>query len=313
MFVQIKCSFCDQAFDFDSSSGILLADCPHCGKQNTVAAPSDAAKDMTIQRDAPNLSGAKVCPACQTPAARNAVICIHCGYNFTSGKKVGGESWFAANKNLVFLLGSGLIALALGLGYLLWPETEAPPPPFVPSAETPAAQPAKSPVEKPAPATPSEAGAAATNVLPSPQLTKEELAAQKAEAKRVELEAQAEAERVALEAQAEAERAAFEEKKFEAEQNLRLQLDTREPLYNINEVVELRRKNGIFDKGTLTGFAGTGTNRVALVATATGEVGVPLIALDIPSRRRLDPEFREAFIQHMMSTLPATPVEPPKK
>ncbi len=133
MFVQIKCSFCDQAFDFDSSSGILQANCPHCGKQNTVADPSEAAKEMSIQHDAPNLSGAKVCPACQTPAARNAVICVHCGYNFASGKKVGGESWFAANQNLVLLLGGGLIVLALGLGYLLWPDTEAPrrPPVFL--------------------------------------------------------------------------------------------------------------------------------------------------------------------------------------
>ncbi len=171
----------------------------------------------------------------------------------------------------------------------------------------------------PAPAAPSDS-AAATNAsaetnAPPPAPTQEELAAQKAEAKRAELEAQAEAERLALEAQAEAERAAFEVKKFEAEQNLRLQLDTREPLYGMNEVVELRRKNGVFHKGTLTGLAGTGTGRVALVATPTGEIGVPLVTLDTPSRRRLDPEYREAYIQHMMSTrIPAPPpVEEPGK
>ena len=84
-----------------------------------------------------------------------------------------------------------------------------------------------------------------------------------------------------------------------------------EPLYQPNEAVELRRKNGIIDKGVFTGFSGSGTGRVALVATPTGEIGVPLAALDNPSRRRLDPEYREAFIQHLLSTkLPEAPGEP---
>lgn len=311
MFVQVKCSFCDQPFDFDSSSGILMADCPHCGKQNTVAAPSDAAKNLTVQHDAPNLSGSKDCPACQASVARSAVICIQCGYNFTTRQKAGGESWLSANKNLVALLGGGALVLALGLGYLLWPAAEPPPPPFIPEADAPAAA-------KPAPAAPVPAAAAtnaaatATNEPPKP--TKAELAAQKAEAERAEKAAKAEAERLVLEAQAEAERAAFEARKFEAEQNLRLQLDTQAPLYQTNENVELRRKTGIFDKGTLTSFSGTGTGRVALVATPAGEIGIPLVALDTPSRLRLDPEFREAYIQHRMSTLPATPpAEQPKK
>ena len=40
--------------------------------------------------------------------------------------------------------------------------------------------------------------------------------------------------------------------------------------------------------------------------------GVPLNLLDNPSRRRLDPEYREAFIQHLLSTkLPDTPGEKP--
>ncbi len=137
MFVQVKCSFCDQSFDFDGSSGILMADCPHCGKPNTVAAPPETAKNLTIQHDAPNLSGSKDCPACQASVARSAVICIQCGYNFTTRKKAGGDNWFAANRNLVFLLGGGALVLALGLGYLLWPAAETPPPPFIPAERAP--------------------------------------------------------------------------------------------------------------------------------------------------------------------------------
>ena len=87
-----------------------------------------------------------------------------------------------------------------------------------------------------------------------------------------------------------------------AEQALRRQLDESEPLYKINETVELRRTNGFIDKGTLTSFSGTGTGRVALVATPTHEIGVPLESLDSASRRRLDPDFREAYIAHRLIT-----------
>ena len=51
-----------------------------------------------------------------------------------------------------------------------------------------------------------------------------------------------------------------------------------------------------------------------LVATPTGEIGVPLIQLDNSSRLRLDPEYREAYIQHMIETRgPSLPADPPAK
>lgn len=293
MFVQVQCAFCEQSFDYDCSSGETLAACPHCGKQNSVSAPTGTGKNLTLQHGAPNLSGAKPCPSCKAQIARDAVLCVHCGYNFSTGRKIGKASWFAANKNWVLLLGGGLIVLLLGLAYLLGPEPETPPPPFMPATEPAAEQPAPQP-EPPVAAvgTPAPAGPAAPPPPPPPVPTPEELAVQ----------------------QAATERAEFEAKKFKAEQNLRLQLDTREPLYKTNEAIELRRKNGLVDKGTLTGFSGTGTNRVVLVATPTGEIGIPLVALDTPSRRRLDPEFREAFIQHMLtSRRPAAPGEPSAK
>ena len=110
---------------------------------------------------------------------------------------------------------------------------------------------------------------------------------------------------------AEAERAAFAAKKAEAERNLRLQLASREPLFKLNDPVELRRKNGLLDKGTFSGYAGEGTNRVALLATPRGEIGVPLNALDNPTRRRIDPDYREAFIQHLLSTQTPAPAGNP--
>ena len=291
MFVKVNCTFCKQPFDFDSSSGLPQIDCPHCGKQNVVETP--APKPLTVQHDAPNLSGAKPCPSCRQQIARDAMLCVHCGYNFATGKKTGEPT--PPNPLLVALGVAALIVAGLGLAYWFWPASEPPPPTVVPASESPAVAAEPTPVPAP-PAAPTNAPAkepaqpekpaATSKPLPPPAPSREEIAAQKAAA----------------------EQAAFADKKAKAEQNLRLQLASREPLYEPNEAVELRRKNGIIDKGVFTVFAGTGTGRVALVATPTGEIGVPLAVLDNPSRRRLDPEYREAFIQHLLSTkLPDAP------
>lgn len=293
MFVEIQCALCGKTFDHDCSSLSPTAECPHCGKSNSVAPPA-APKETPAAPSTPSSGGTRSCPACQAEIEQDAVLCIHCGYNLATRQKIGGKSGFAANPKIVALASAGLAVLALGAAYLLWPESDAQPP-FDPSAIAAAAKSATpspavaapTPVQ-PEPPAAARAAPAETNVpagpVAPPTPTPEELAAQKAGT----------------------ERAAFEEKRFEAEQNLRIQMDTREPLYIQNETIELRRKNGILDKGTLTGFAGTGTSRVALVATALGEVGVPFDALDVASRRRVDPEFREAFIQHLLNTkLPA--------
>jgi hypothetical protein len=293
MFVKVNCQFCRQPFDFDSSSGLPQIDCPHCGKQNHVEHPGPAPKpELTIQHGAPNLSGAKPCPSCRHQVARDATLCVHCGYNFATGKKSGDKGWLASNLGFVLLLAAVAIAAVLGGFYLLRPqEAPLPPPPAEPApAPAPAKPPPQAPAQKPNAATNAPAEpVAAPEPPPPPAPTPAELAAQKAEA----------------------ERAAFAAKKAEAERNLRLQLAAREPPYKLNEPIELRRKNGLIDKGTFSGYAGEGTNRVALVATPRGEIGIPLVALDNPTRRRIDPEYREAFIQHLLSTQVPAPAGTP--
>jgi zinc-ribbon domain len=105
----------------------------------------------------------------------------------------------------------------------------------------------------------------------------------------------------AIAPQTEDPRAAFEAKKRQATQQAREQLDDLQPRVQVGEAVDLRRKNGLVYRGTLQGYSGSGTGRVAIVATATGEVGIPLTALDKPSRRQADPEYRKQFLQHLMS------------
>ena len=209
---------------------------------------------MEILRNAPNLSGAKPCPNCRAQIARDALLCIHCGYDIATGRPARrpGRSW----KHLLWipLLGAGIFLLASSAVRRNKPDPAEPTPP--------------------PPATPSEPDAPDLRAAPNARET-------------------------------------FEAQKVLAAETFRRRLDAQEPLAALNEPVELRRANGFLDKGTLTGFAGAGTNRVALVATPTGEIGVPLVALDNPSRRRVDPEYREAFIQHVMSTSGDSGGQPP--
>jgi hypothetical protein len=289
MLIRVNCLYCNQPFEFDNSSGIPAADCPHCGKQNTFGTPGEHAKNMTIQHDAPTLAGAKTCPSCQKQVERPAVLCVHCGYNFVTRQKIAEESWLAANRNRVVLAGGVLAVLAAAAAYLFWPEKALPPPTIAPVEVMAVAPPA------PAPAAAQPAVAATPEPPPPPAgPTPEELAAQQAAAERAAHEAR--------QAELAAERAAFEAKKLQAENTFRMQLETREPMHRLGDSVELRRKNGVLHKGELLRFAGVDTGRVAIVVTALGEIDVPIVSLDPPSRRRVDPDYREAFIRHMLST-----------
>lgn len=203
---------------------------------------------MEIQRNAPDLLGAKPCPSCQKPVERNATLCVHCGYDMATGKKTAGAGRGTAKPFIAVMVLIVVMGLAVAAA-VVWRRAEKAPDArrtFEPLA--PAATPAAAPEEP-----------AAT------------------------------------------ERRIFDAKKAEAEATFRRQLDEREPLYQVNDKVELRRKNGLVDKGTLMGISGVGAARVAIVATATSEIGVPLMSLDNVSRRRVDALYRDAFIQHMLS------------
>ena len=298
MFVKVQCTFCQQTFDFDSTSGIPRIDCPHCGRQNEIEEGTGQAHEPAPRGNS-QTAPVKPCPACRRPVPHDAVLCVHCGYNFATRKKPGDKSWLATNQGWLLLLGFVLIALAAGATFWLHPnDDELPLPPEALAPPKPAAKPAPAAAAATnEPEVPTDAAVAAKpenepKPTPPPKPTPEEIAAQKAAA----------------------ERAAAEAQKAQWERNLRLQLATRAPPYEINEPLELRRKNGLVDKGTLTSFSGTGTGRVVLVATPTGEIGVPLIQLDNSSRLRLDPEYREAYIQHMIETRgPSLPDAPPAK
>ena len=279
MSTSIKCSFCNQSFDFDNSSGSLLATCPHCGKQNSVAVHPSTTQRLHILRNAPSLLGGKPCPECAALIDQDAMLCVHCGYNLATGKKM--ESAHASllgRKSLVRLCKVILLGMIAFGAYLLSPQFKKLLPPIVSSIGT------------------GMTGAVETNTetsadfAPQPTIITDEVPEDKFSA-----------------VQAEAPRLAFEAKKAKAEEGFRSRLNTSSPLYKIGDKTELRAKNGQLIRGTLLRSEGEGSNIVFVIAAMAGEVRVLPSTLDHASRIRIDPEHREKYIQHMLNSRPSTP------
>jgi hypothetical protein len=112
MAAQTKCLFCDHPFEFDNSTGSLLATCPHCGKQNTGVASAGMTQRLHILRDAPSLVAGKPCPKCKGPMAIDDSVCIHCGYNLATHQRVKGSRRSSGRKAWLLLGGSVLLLIA---------------------------------------------------------------------------------------------------------------------------------------------------------------------------------------------------------
>ncbi len=279
MSTAIKCSFCNQDFDFDNSSENLLLNCPHCGKQNSVAVHSVSTQRLRIIRDAPSLIIGKYCPECAKPIDRDATICVHCGYHLAIGKKLKGvRVYFLGRKSLIRLCQIILLGMVAFGAYLLSPQFKKLLPPIVSTV--------------------------GTGITVAIEGSTEPLANLDSQSTIITHEVQKEHATIAHE---EDPRLLFEAQKAKAEEVFRCKLNASAPLYTKNDNVELRTKNGKLIRGSLLRSEEEGSNIVYIVASMTGEVRVLTAALDLTSRIRIDPEHREKYIQHMFNSRPSTP------
>lgn len=263
--------------------------------------------DLHVLHDAPDLHGAgKPCPKCGAKAPADAVLCVQCGYNFQTGKKVGG-GLPPETKRLITL---GAVAGVILIGALVWfllPKEEE----FVPPVATRS--------EEQIAADREAARAAREQKLADEKAAKEKAEAEKKAAeeakkaaeKEAALQAQAEAEAAAARAaeeaaaaaaaEAEAQRQAFEAKKAQALETFRARLDATEPMLQPGETVELRTKNGLVQKGVFKRYGRRDGIRFAVLETElNGTLEIPITDMDPATRRRCDAEFRAAYIQRFI-------------
>jgi len=106
----------------------------------------------------------------------------------------------------------------------------------------------------------------------------------------------------------------FETKKASAELIFRQRLDETSPPYVPKDPLELRQNTGQVIRGTLIKFAGTGTNRMVVIATEEGGKDfVPVNSQSREDRIRMDPEYREKYIRHMLNIQFSEPLKYPQK
>lgn len=267
--IQIICGKCGNGFDVPENMGGLIAECPGCGSSISVPLPPDRAPlagRLQVKKDAPVAGGTR-CPSCGALMAEGAVLCVQCGFDNRTGRRVAEQPSRSQLVQTVLAV-VGVVILA-GLAWTYYRNTMSPR--EAPQAAEPAAGGEQDFPEPPVstaaePELPAEPGAtqtvvAATNApaVPDPQ-------------KEIDLRKAAAEYRV----------------------NLKKQLDARNPLYRVGESVVLYRTNGQVYRGTLESVR----SNLVVVSVAGAATPVPLDTLERSSRVRCDVAFRNRVIEH---------------
>jgi hypothetical protein len=215
------------------------------------------------------------CPACGAALQPAAVICIQCGYDLRSGRRVDEES--APRRNPWGIVGVALLVL-LAVGLVVYRiRGTATATPGIPAESASTQAPAVT-TPPPAPAPTAETNAAATSATPPPIATNGAMA-----------------EVTATETNAIPEEPALDPAMVAAEERPRVagQLDQTYPLYEVGDELELRTTNGLIQRGV---FAGRTEEQLIVRINSNQTKNVDFTFLDRGSRVRCDPQFRERYI-----------------
>lgn len=234
---------------------------------------------LQIKKEEP-IEESLTCPSCGAPMLPGTVLCVQCGYDTRTKQKAGGDVKSKPSPLLIGALGVIILGAIVIVILRSLPSSSTPPPP-PPQATAPA-----------------PAMVADTN-------TAEEVQAEATASEAAATESEPE---VAQEETADTEEVIEEEEPtepkvdwaaIEAEQLERATaaLDARAPMHEIGEVVDLRMTNGIVQRGTFTAVNG---NTLSLEVAPDDVRTVPMVALDRASRIRMEPDYREGYIQYVV-------------
>jgi hypothetical protein len=96
--IKFSCPSCQQHIQADEGYAGMQVNCPTCQTSLLVpgAVPAPAPRLLTLQAPAPppsapgpEASPASGCPSCGNALPHGAVLCVNCGFNLTTGKKMG--------------------------------------------------------------------------------------------------------------------------------------------------------------------------------------------------------------------------------
>ena len=223
------------------------------------------------------------CPSCGAALPEGAVLCVQCGHDLRTGRRVDDEA--APKRNPLTIAGVALL-VAVAAGLVAWrlggSGPAAPAPASGPAPVVAAAEPSSEAHPAPAPEVPTAVTNAAPAAVPdeaAPSPTQEVVAAG--------VESNALPDEPAV--------PAVDPVMVENEQRglVTDQLDQKAPLYEPGDEVELRLSNGLVQRGKLQSRTAEGlVLQVASNLTKTVEFG----AMDRASRVRSDPAYRARYL-----------------
>ncbi|MCS6771702.1 MAG: zinc ribbon domain-containing protein [Kiritimatiellae bacterium] len=259
-------------------------------------------------------SDAQDCPGCGKPLPGGAVICIECGYDTRTGRRIG-ESGRRKNSPVVI---AGLILIIVGAVttlYLRSKETGTVPAPASaadsesspsapePSAETstpeslaPATTEPALTAEAPTTAT-AESAPAAEAPAPASSEPASATAAEEPAAPSAPTTPEPETTAVAEEPHVES-APAIDWEKVEQDQRQRItaEMDRRAPFFASGQLVEFRLTNGLVRRGT---YQGRDAESARLKADGNEVITIPIVSLDRNTRIRVDADYRQRYIEFL--------------
>jgi len=280
--IEVHCGSCGAVFEVEEDRAGTLATCPQCGRKISVPYPDDDPVErpkLQIKKDA-TITGSKRCPACGGTMASDAVICLQCGYDTRTGLAHGTTSGTAIRaKSILSLL---LLILLLGVGWFAWRHFRGGPKSIgdlPPVADTQVAPTASEPPAEQKAKTESAPLDKAVALLSEPNdavetVEEEDISVQEDTGGKTDMASVLADDRA----------------------RLKSQLDKKYPMYKIGTEVELRRSNGLINRGILTQIGRTS------VMLQVGEqwTEVPFNVLDRSTRLRCDKKFRDKFVEYKL-------------
>jgi ribosomal protein L40E len=97
MAILLDCPNCQKKLRLPDEARGVQAQCPHCEAIFDVSAPAPPPLDpnavITVQEAGADEGAAigiqgRICPVCNADLPREAVLCVRCGFDFRSGKKL---------------------------------------------------------------------------------------------------------------------------------------------------------------------------------------------------------------------------------
>ncbi len=243
----------------------------------------DAPPRLRVKKDvSPGARPHKPCPQCEADMPEDAVLCVKCGYDARSGKRLKTRAWphvFTMAASIFASLVVVTVGIVILVGVLGGDRADPPLPEPVAPAE-PTARPAPSPT----PTEPTDdeeiVDAEDEQEEPADQVEDDDTPREEPETVSDEPAAEDEIQEVLRE-------------------QLRAGLDERLPMYAMGDEVALRRTNGLVHRGQLAGVR----DGFALVVDGEQRERVRLDELDRDSRLRLEAELRERFVEHRLQQI----------